>query len=368
MLTTEQHFNNTSFVKHSSQYVKRGLLDMAMVQQIVAATRGTDPIGKAPDSTDLRPSNSWEILIDGQIVSKYWEAAVRKSVTRVSDAVRTLYANNGITPCKCVIRRWGEHERSSLQYHFDSSAFVTAVVSLSRDSDFTGGPFLRSNGRNKFVDLQAGDALIHQYDTWHGVRVESGVRLSLVVWFLETAECRVPMFEQSWYWADAHAGDPIAQDQLAAQYLQRKDLPNAMKWFQLAGNNGNIEAMYRLGTAHAERQEWDRAAHWWRLSAIAHYPDAQNNLGSYLLSTSSGMNDQHEGRDWLLKAAQQGHPTAMFNLGKILGQQGDLPGAWLWWERASVREGLPEATEGLLQLKPILEAAGVAKGAGKSEL
>ncbi len=55
VLATEQRFNKSSFVKRSSQYVKRGLLELRMVEQIVAATRGTGPIGKAPDSTDLRP-------------------------------------------------------------------------------------------------------------------------------------------------------------------------------------------------------------------------------------------------------------------------------------------------------------------------
>ena len=88
---------------------------------------------------------------------------------------------------------------------------MTVVVSLnSFGKDFDGGLFISAGNDETYVAMQAGDAVTHQSDLMHGVRVHSGERWSWIVWFSDDATC-ASSAPSTWHQRDAEQGDPIAQ-------------------------------------------------------------------------------------------------------------------------------------------------------------
>ena len=77
------------------------------------------------------------------------------------------------TPCYSLIRRYREGERQSHGVHHDGHAIVTVVVSLSEYGvDYRGGLYVTtSRGQKRFLALRKGDAVVHQSDLYHGVKV-----------------------------------------------------------------------------------------------------------------------------------------------------------------------------------------------------
>jgi hypothetical protein len=77
------------------------------------------------------------------------------------------------TPCFSLIRRYVEDERTSHSIHHDGHALVTVVVSLSvRGEDYQGGLYIATKTAQKqYVGLTRGDAVVHQGDLYHGVKV-----------------------------------------------------------------------------------------------------------------------------------------------------------------------------------------------------
>ena len=64
-----------------------------------------------------------------------------------------------------------------------SLTFATAIVSLSAASAYEGGLYVQAVPgvpSRRYVQLEAGDALLHRFDTMHGVHVPSGERLPLI--------------------------------------------------------------------------------------------------------------------------------------------------------------------------------------------
>ena len=77
------------------------------------------------------------------------------------------------TPCYSLIRRYREGERQSHGVHHDGHAIVTVVVPLSQYGvDYNGGLYVTtSRGQKRFLALNKGDAVVHQSDLYHGVKV-----------------------------------------------------------------------------------------------------------------------------------------------------------------------------------------------------
>ena len=108
---------------------------------------------------------------------------------RIIPIVNDLYSDHcqgNCRPCFSFVRRYDSEHRTTHQTHLDIQALVTVVVSLnSFGVDFDGGLFVSTGNSHdtiKYLGLQSGDAVIHQADLLHGVRVPSGQRWSWILW------------------------------------------------------------------------------------------------------------------------------------------------------------------------------------------
>ena len=60
--------------------------------------------------------------------------------------------------------------------HVDGHAAATAVLSLSPATDYRGGLYLSNLTSRTLLPLEAGDAVVHASDLFHGVDVTDGER------------------------------------------------------------------------------------------------------------------------------------------------------------------------------------------------
>merc|ERR1719440_1017680 len=102
------------------------------------------------------------------------------------------------TICSSIVRRYSHSlgERYRDPPHTDGQAFATIVVALNTaGEDYSGGLYVITDPAEPlFVSLRAGDAILHRWDLQHGVQVDSGQRLSWILWLQDTAPC-VPQEE-----------------------------------------------------------------------------------------------------------------------------------------------------------------------------
>jgi len=198
------------------------------------------------------------IVDDGSTVDDALYAAVAPLLEeRLLPYVRAKYDCPTACVADVLVRRYLPSERRRLAVHFDVSSFATAIVSLSAADDYEGGLYVQATpgvASRRFVPLQAGDGLVHQYDTMHGVQVRSGCRFSLVVWFSDSP---------------ASLGSGRAP------------------WVERAARRGNVEAMFVLAGFH-ERGNFGYAA------------------------------DARLAMVWLLQAAERGQPLAQLQLAQML--------------------------------------------------
>jgi len=152
------------------------------------------------------------------------EAVIRQPVeARLQPFVRERYGCPGCVPCYVLVRRYkpGPGQRQNLEVHMDNTSHVTVTFPLNV-GDYLGGlyaqrevgsdPHVRIRRgpplrRGRVAELQKkglwphplrenlesalspGDALLHQSDLLHGVKVfGDGSRYSMIVWFAETAQ------------------------------------------------------------------------------------------------------------------------------------------------------------------------------------
>lgn len=124
-----------------------------------------------------------------------------------------------------------------------------------------------------------------------------------------------------WYERAAEAGFPKAQYALAMLYLEGqgvdKDLRKAEKWLGFAARQGDPEARNNLATIHAQRGEVDQAAKIWSELARLGEPNAQCNIGMCYMRGVGRERDLQKARQWLSKAAEQGHQMAAQALAQL---------------------------------------------------
>jgi hypothetical protein len=146
---------------------------------------------------------------------------------RVLPFVREQYPEcGGCQVCWSFVRRYQKNERVKHDMHFDIHALVTVVVSLSSEGiDFDGGLYVstgssrrRSSSNNNnnnnsassryYLPLQTGDAVVHQSDLLHGVRVTSGERWSWIMWLKEDGCQSHP---SSWRYTEKNQVEQVEQ-------------------------------------------------------------------------------------------------------------------------------------------------------------
>ena len=125
--------------------------------------------------------------------------------------------------------------------------------------------------------------------------------------------------------AAAEAGNEEAQIAMGVRYLQgqgvTKDFKEAVKWFRLAADKGNTEAMGFLGAIFVDggngvAQDYREAAKWYKLASQKGDVDAQAALGHIFYNGGPGVTqDYKEAAKWYRLAANKGNPEAEFRLG-----------------------------------------------------
>ena len=108
----------------------------------------------------------------------------------------------------------------------------------------------------------------------------------------------------------------------------------AMKWYDLAANNGHAEAQFRLaenyygrafGMGSPPSDDYFLAAKWYKKAAEQGNTKAQSKLG-YIFSAGEGVSkDYAEAAKWYRKAADQGNGDAQFGLGYLYEQGKGVP-------------------------------------------
>ena len=232
-----------------------------------------------------------------------------------------------------LIRSYLPYESRRLEAHFDVSAFATAIVSLTAADEYEGGLYVQAVPgvpSRRFVNLEAGDALVHRFDSMHGVHVASGARYSLVVWFSQSEES-----------------------------LSDGTAP----WVKHAAEEGNAEAQFILGGFHYRGDEFgygpsnmNDAVTWLTSSARSGNALAQVHLASMigagevegeLLGTAlkgthlDGASGEAAAAELYRRAAEQGHPSGQFALGRCYlhgdGLSRDVEQARAWLKKAAAQ-------------------------------
>ncbi|MBW2295485.1 MAG: SEL1-like repeat protein, partial [Deltaproteobacteria bacterium] len=130
-----------------------------------------------------------------------------------------------------------------------------------------------------------------------------------------------------------------------------QDLAKAMRWYQAAGEQGDLEAIRRvaeLGVRASEGDELDldQAASLYRLAAEAGDPEAQWKLGQMLEEGEGIRMARAEAVEWYRKATASGHPAARRHLAAILDRgrfvRRDIEQAMVLYE-AEAKDGNVEA-------------------------
>ena len=144
-------------------------------------------------------------------------------------------------------------------------------------------------------------------------------------------------------------------------------LPEAVRWFRLAADQGHSAAQYNLGVAYAGGAgvplDAAEAVQWFRLAADLGHAGARYNLG---IAYANGLGPQEvtAAVQWFRLAANQGHAGAQGNLGIAysngLGVSRDATEAARWY-RLAVDRGNASAGDYLTELEATMSREEIAE-------
>jgi len=130
----------------------------------------------------------------------------------------------------------------------------------------------------------------------------------------------------------ADGGDAAAQEKLSVMYFYGRGVPEdedrAMQWARRSVDQGNVGAMYFIGTMFVFGDRIPKtvadpdqeAARWYFEAASRGHADAEYGLGLLFLAGKGVVQDQEEAMKWIRRAADHGHGGARSFLG------GERPG------------------------------------------
>ena len=129
-----------------------------------------------------------------------------------------------------------------------------------------------------------------------------------------------------WYKKAARQDDRLADWLLGRLYYTGdgvpRDLNTANSWLLKAANQGDPFGQYLSGLIRLERNDYAKAADWFRKAAMQGLPQAQQHLGE-LLSQGQGVNqDKFEAYVWLLASFDAGNQTVATELSALEGDLG----------------------------------------------
>lgn len=318
---------------------------------------------KDADSVDELPTHELRLIEMGrQSKGRAREAAdllgKKGFGGRVQRFVRENYACKTCVVCEALMRRYRSGERMQHFTHFDTSAYATFVIAMSRED--AGGLYVQANSSStsrQYLGLDAGDAVAHQYDLRHGVQIHRGSRMSIILWVKDHIDsCKEGT--SPWYFESARNGDANGQYHVGSAYLNGMGVDaepsTAVKWFRKAADQGQPDAQRWLGLMHRKgdgglRKDPDLAEQWLRKAASAQAM-AAFDLAQHL----SEQGRAFEAAEFFRASAAENYTQAMFNLGSMLEEgQDDLKRnvseAEMWFRRAAAI-GDPKAQNYLADL------------------
>lgn len=283
---------------------------------------------------------------------------------RITPFVQSVYSPSKsvptrvLTPCYNFIRRYKQNERRSHETHRDGHAYVTVVVSLADyGREYEGGLYVATADRYKsMVPLNRGDAVVHQHDLLHGVKVynnKKGERWSWILWYKDSKNCKDHSVD--WFKPKAYAGIPVFQ----ALYANVAPPNEMIEWHQKAADQGFSNSMVKLARAYLKllpsKLEFNpkKAAQLYKKAIEttqdphAQYGVAQMILGG-LIKFQNPMDAFKEVVNLLEESSKGGNVYAMFNLGIFhsygyFGKDENL--AKEWFEASGLPEGFCAASE-----------------------
>lgn len=236
---------------------------------------------------------------------------------RVVPRMRQVYENDDLSAAEVLLRRYMPEEKSRHALHFDYHATATCVVDLKpmEGSGLFVQPGAEATSR-AFVPLRsAGDAAMHGWDLFHGVSLLEGhERVSLIVWAKPTADTESGRV--SWYEGLGDEGDVDAAYRLAATAEERGNRAAALSWYERAAAAGHWMAMTglaRLLLASADVGDKEEALRWLQQAAEHGWADAQVALGDEYQASGD---DVSAAKHYQAAAAQR-HPAGLHRLGLV---------------------------------------------------
>jgi TPR repeat protein len=127
------------------------------------------------------------------------------------------------------------------------------------------------------------------------------------------------------------------------ELYENKNYAGALRWYQVAVDQGNALAQVGIGNLHAMglgvAQDYAEALRWYRLSAAQGNSEAQDQLGFFYLSGWGVPQDYAQALSLFRKAAEQGNEVAQRNIGMMflqgLGVAADRAEAIRWFRKAA---------------------------------
>ncbi len=104
---------------------------------------------------------------------------------------------------------------------------------------------------------------------------------------------------------------------------EKGDFAEAEKWFMDAALKGDVKASYNLGLLYMDgnlgEPDTEKAEEWFESAASEGFAFAQTMMGTICM----GRNEHAVAGDWFRRSAEQGEPSAMYNLA-ALGLSGNI--------------------------------------------
>lgn len=141
----------------------------------------------------------------------------------------------------------------------------------------------------------------------------------------------------------AYLGDAVSQHDLALNYLDERDYPNAFKWGEKAAIKGNADAQMMLCAFYYEgqgvEQDYSKAFEWCEKSANQGNSNAQSTLGSMYYNGNGVEKDYAEAFDLFKTGAYRGDNNSQLKLCAMYaegqGVRQDYSRAFEWCEKSA---------------------------------
>jgi len=232
--------------------LKGVLSDNEVAEVVTAGCKALSALvgtGKARelDPTDGRPRFAVDLAEQG-VYSSSIEHVLRPLVEgALLPYLRGKYGCPGVALSSALFRRYVPEERRFIPPHHEHGAFAVCALGLQDPAAYTGGMFVQGSGRafldRKFLPLGRGDVCVHRSDLHHGVDVQEGSRVEVLLIFQDSAQA-AKTGTSPWYLKGAQSGEAFAQYAWALSLFHEKDYKASKSWLDKACAQDYPEALY----------------------------------------------------------------------------------------------------------------------------